>query len=264
MNNAWRLLIDPPADGATNMARDEALLISHATGAIPPTLRLYRWQPACLSIGRFQRSNDIAQDVCAAQQIDVVRRPSGGRALLHADELTYTIVVNVNHPLFNEHQSILETYRHISLALQRGLKNLEAAVDLTPAKRKRSHGSAACFDAPASYELTVDGRKLVGSAQARRNGALMQHGAIPFTMQIDRLTMLFVQPPSQLGTQMTTLCEVTNHRHSFDQVAAALMTGFEANWGICFEPGTWTAVEQALVNELRQSRYAHTSWTSAR
>ena len=264
MDNTWRLLIDAPADGATNMARDEALLISCTTHGVQPTLRLYQWKPACLSIGRFQRSNDIACEVCSAHHIDVVRRPSGGRALLHDDELTYTIVVPVDHPLFKEHRSILETYYQISLGLQRGIQHLGAAVELTPARRKKSHGSAACFDAPASYELTVDGRKLVGSAQARRDGVLMQHGAIPFTMRMDRLTSLFVEPPEHLGTQMTTLCKVTNQPCSFDAVANALTKGFEETWGIRFEQSQWTSVEQSQIDELQASRYANASWTFAR
>ncbi|MEM8532099.1 MAG: lipoate--protein ligase family protein [Chloroflexota bacterium] len=264
MNDMWRLIIDTPTDGATNMARDEALLISHAASRVWPTLRLYHWSPACLSIGRFQRSNDIAHAVCATHHIDVVRRLSGGRALLHDNEITYTIVVSIDHPLFKEHRSILETYHQISLTIQKGLQYLGIAVDLTPARRKKAHGSAACFDSPASYELTVDGRKLVGSAQARRDGVLMQHGAIPFTMRMDRLTSLFVEPPAHLGTQMTSLCKVTKHPYSFDAVASALIKGFETMWGIRFEQRPWTAAEQTQVNELRTSRYANASWTFAR
>lgn len=264
MDDTWRLLIDAPADGATNMARDEALLISQATGVLPPTLRFYQWSPACLSIGRFQRSSDIACDVCAAHHIDIVRRPSGGRALLHDDELTYTMVIRVDHPLFKRHHSILETYHQISLALQRGLQHLKVPVELTPARVKRSHGSAACFDAPASYELTVNGRKLVGSAQVRRDGVLVQHGVIPFTMDMDRLVTLFVQPPPQLGTHMTTLGKITNKPYSFDSVADALIKGFKKTWGIRFEQSLWTSAEQAQVKELRASRYANKSWTFAR
>src|SRR6476646_4066745 len=98
--DTWRLLIDQPADGAANMARDEAILSSQAgpssssgvTGAAQPTARLYRWRPACLSLGRFQRADAIDRAACARAGVAIVRRPSGGRALLHDAELTYAIV----------------------------------------------------------------------------------------------------------------------------------------------------------------------------
>src|SRR5215212_10372900 len=134
----WRLLIDQPADGAANMARDEAILASHAspwpqarlgseaTGAAQPTLRLYRWSPACLSLGRFQRAGAIDWAACARANVLIVRRPSGGRALLHDAELTYAVIVRADHPLFGD-QSILATYRQISLALLAGLRRLGLA-----------------------------------------------------------------------------------------------------------------------------------------
>src|SRR5436190_19661277 len=147
----WRLIIDDPCDGATNMARDEAIAALHATGATPPTLRLYRWQSACLSLGRFQRSGEVDREACARQGIAIVRRPSGGRALLHDDELTYAIVAREDHPLLGG-ESILASYRQISLALRDGLRRLGIGVELTPIEReRRGGGSAACFDAPASY-----------------------------------------------------------------------------------------------------------------
>src|SRR5215212_8408524 len=142
-----------------------------------PTLRLYRWSPACLSLGRFQRADAIDRAACARAGVAIVRRPSGGRALLHDAELTYAIIARADHPLFGA-QSILATYRQISLALLAGLRRLGVAAELTPVARDErrmakdesrsdsssvlrpsSFGSAACFDTPAAYELTVAGRK---------------------------------------------------------------------------------------------------------
>ncbi|HEX9371094.1 MAG TPA: hypothetical protein VF897_08810, partial [Roseiflexaceae bacterium] len=90
-HDTWRLLIDEPDCGAANMARDEAIAAAHADGATRPTLRLYRWRPACLSLGRFQPSDEVDRAACALMGVDVVRRPSGGRALLHDAELTYAV-----------------------------------------------------------------------------------------------------------------------------------------------------------------------------
>ena len=134
MHNTWRLLIDPPADGAANMARDEAILSCHAVGAMQPTLRLYRWRPACLSLGRFQRSSAVDRAACARAEVTIVRRPSGGRALLHDAELTYAIIARADYTLFGD-QSILTTYRQISLALLAGLRRLGVPADLTPVSR---------------------------------------------------------------------------------------------------------------------------------
>src|SRR5829696_6514735 len=132
--DTWRLLIDQPADGAANMARDEALVSSHAAGAMPPTLRLYRWNPASLSLGRFQRADAIDRAACARAGVAIVRRPSGGRALLHDAELTYAIIARADHALFGD-QSILATYRQISLALLAGLRRLGVVAELAGATK---------------------------------------------------------------------------------------------------------------------------------
>src|SRR5439155_1505059 len=161
-----RLLIDEPLDGAANMARDEAILIAQAAGAAPPTLRLYRWRPACLSLGRFQRSDQIDRAACERSGVEVVRRPSGGRAILHDDELT--------------------------------------------------SGS----------------RKLIGSAQMRRGGALLQHGSILLAPHADRLAALLIAPPADLGAKMIALGELLDRQVAFEEVVQAILGGFEEAWGI--------------------------------
>src|SRR5262245_29819226 len=135
MTEIWRLLIDDFADGAANMARDEAIAAVHASGVTPPTLRLYRWRPACMSLGRFQRSAAIDRAACTHAGVQVVRRPSGGRALLHDDELTYGVIARADHPLIAS-GSVVESYRQISAALLAGLRRLGVAAELTPARRR--------------------------------------------------------------------------------------------------------------------------------
>src|SRR5262245_62848777 len=135
MTETWRLLIDDFADSATNMARDEALAAVHASGVPPPTLRLYRWRPACLSLGRFQRGAAIDRAACARDGVQIVRRPSGGRALLHDDELTYAVIARADHPLVAG-GSVVDSYRLISAALLAGLQRLGVAAELTPARRR--------------------------------------------------------------------------------------------------------------------------------
>jgi len=264
MPETWRLIIDNPCEGATNMARDEAIAALHAAGATPPTLRLYQWRPACLSLGRFQRSGEVDQEACARHGVAIVRRPSGGRALLHDHELTYAIVARDDHPLLGG-ESILASYRQISLALRDGLRRLGVAAELTPVEReRRAGGSAACFDAPASYELTFGGRKLVGSAQTRRSGVLLQHGAIPLTPHASRLATLLRYAPADLDAKMIALSEAGGQTVGFEELAQALVAGFAATWGIEFAPGALSDAEQAAEQQLRAERYADASWTFGR
>lgn len=288
MHEHWRLIIDEPLDGPANMARDEAIARAHAAGDTPPTLRLYAWRPACLSLGRFQRSAEVDRAACAKAGVAIVRRPSGGRALLHDHELTYAVVAREDHPLLGGN-SIVASYRQISAALLAGLRALGVPAELTPHRRRgerqpvsddqqatdldrHSHGepgqllpsSAACFDAPASYELTVRGRKLVGSAQRRQGGVLLQHGAIPLAPHADRLCALLLRPPPDLAQRMIALSEAAGRPIDFETLAEALIGGFAAAWGARFVPGQLSAAELALERELRAGTYASDSWTFAR
>ncbi|NJO83626.1 MAG: lipoate--protein ligase family protein, partial [Blastochloris sp.] len=299
MSEHWRLLIDPPYGGAMNMARDEALLIGCATGASPPTLRLYRWQPVTLSLGRFQRSGAVSRAACVEQGVHVVRRPSGGRALLHDDELTYAVAVRDTHPLFLG-SDVSEAYQRISGALLEGILRLGVAAELAPctrrsttddrrpttndrrsktqdarhntqdARRKTQHArrntqhvtrrSAACYDASVAFEVTVAGRKLIGSAQARRQGAILQHGAIPFTPHADRLVALLTDPAPDLNQRMASLSEGIGVV-SFDAVAQALIAGFAEAWGVTLDAGGWTDEELQLADELYWTKYTSDEWT---
>jgi lipoate-protein ligase A len=177
------LLVDEPAPGEDNMRRDLALLDACVRGEIPGAVRLYGFSPACLSLGRMQSVDDVNLEACARDGVDVVRRPSGGRAVLHDQEVTYSVVCRSTDPVFGGR--VLESCSRIHDALAVGLKLL--GVHTTPRampadlRRDAREGAAVadCFARPAAHELLDDrGRKLVGSAQARRAGALLQHGSV--------------------------------------------------------------------------------------
>jgi lipoate-protein ligase A len=250
-------------------------------------LRLYRWRPACLSLGRFQRAGAIDRAACARAGVAIVRRPSGGRALLHDAELTYAIIVRADHPLFSD-QSILATYRRISLALLAGLRRLGVVAELTPARRADhrppttdhrpttsvssestdpqsslvgGRWSAACFDTPAAYELTVAGRKLAGSAQTRRAGSILQHGAIPLTPHAERLAALLHHPPDDLGTRMIALDQAAGRKIEFDELSDALIAGFRDAWSITFERRALSEREQREEQRLIAEKYTDDRWT---
>src|SRR2546422_3799826 len=175
---AGLLLLAPPAEGAWNMAVDEVLLDGVAAGSSPPTLRFYTWMPACLSLGYFQPFSVVNVEGCRKLGIDIVRRPTGGRAILHDRELTYGVALPAS--LLGHDAGILPSYRRLSLALQAGLQRLGIAVSLaweSEAPSRAGQGPV-CFDPPSAHEILLQGRKVVGSAQVRRAGALLQHGSI--------------------------------------------------------------------------------------
>jgi lipoate-protein ligase A len=177
------LIIDGHAPGQENMRRDLSLLDACARGEIPGAVRLYWFEPACLSLGRMQPLDDVSLEACARDGVDIVRRPSGGRAVLHDQEVTYSVVCRSTDPVFGGR--VLESCSRIHLAVARGLEMLgvHAIPRAMPANLRRDtrEGAAVadCFARPAAHELLDErGRKLVGSAQARRAGALLQHGSV--------------------------------------------------------------------------------------
>ena len=178
MPEKWRLLCDPPLPGEKNMARDLDILKEVSSGEAPPTLRLYGWAPPALSLGRFQKAEEVVnREACRRLGVDLVRRPTGGRAVLHHRELTYSIVVSESHPLIPG--GVPEAYLLINRGILAAfaLLNIEASL-ASAAKRGVGPSPGSCFDTASAYEVQVKGKKVVGSAQVRRDGALLQHGAI--------------------------------------------------------------------------------------
>jgi len=176
----WRLIIDGNLQGARNMARDLAMLEAVADGKAGPTVRLYGWDPPCLSLGHHQGLEAADLAFCRAEGIDVVRRPTGGRALLHHLELTYAVVAPIGRgPL---PRGLQEAYRTICLALVRFVRALGVDAELTGGEVNlqlpNPKTAVPCFEAPAGGEVVVGGRKLIGSAMRAHGGAILQHGAI--------------------------------------------------------------------------------------
>lgn len=181
----WRLIYDTPMNGAANMAVDEAIMRTVATGNQPPTLRLYAWEPFCLSLGYGQSVDDVDVAGVSRHEWDVVRRPTGGRAILHGDELTYSISLSEDHPLAAG--GIVETYLRLSKALLLSMQKLGLGVTADPEGDTASPKGAVCFEVPSKYEITVGGKKLIGSAQLRRAGGVLQHGTVPLYGDIARI-----------------------------------------------------------------------------
>ena len=250
------------------MAIDEAILTAVAEGQSPPTLRFFAWEPPCLSTGYNQAMMDEV-DITRCQQasVDVVRRPTGGRAILHTDELTYSIVAPQGEPRVAG--GVVESYRRLSAGLVRGLRFL--GVDVVQAEA--GHGqdavvSAACFDAPSAYEVTAGGKMLVGSAQVRRKKVVLQHGSLPLQGDITRICCYLVVPSEErrdelcqeLRARATSLELVLGRVVPFDQVVEALVKGFSGALNLSLEPGELSEHELALVQRFRREKYTAEAW----
>lgn len=270
-NPVWRLICDKPASGAWNMAVDEAILESVSAGGAPPTLRLYGWEPACLSLGYGQRYREVDETGLQANGWDVVRRPTGGKAILHVDELTYSVAAPVDHALMGG--GVLRSYRRIAAALQHGLEALAVrAVARERYNDRTGDPGPVCFEVPSDWEITWDGRKLVGSAQVRRKGGVLQHGTIPLEGDLARITeaLTFDTPAGREDAAVRVLAKAATvetalgRRVDWEEAAAAVRTGFIEALGIGLELRNLTRSEIAAAEVLSATKYGHPDWTRRR
>jgi lipoate-protein ligase A len=219
------------------MALDEAVLRSRLDRACPPTIRFYAWRPPTISLGYGQPlDGGIDLHEAARLGIGLVRRLTGGSAILHEGpdlELTYSVVGS--HEDFAGADDLLATYRWIGTALAAGLNRLGAAAKMVPVQPSSAEAMPAfCFARTGSYELIVNGRKLVGSAQRRQGVAFLQHGSVMLGRRPERLRRVFPTQDPLAG--MTTLEAELGRRPSFVETEAALAEGFRDAHGIDLQP----------------------------
>jgi len=272
MQESWRLIRSGRLSGAENMALDEALLHAVAAGRSAPVLRLYRWQPAAVSLGYGQRGPEVVNlAACRELGYDVVRRCTGGRAVLHDREVTYAVVSAERSPIFPG--GILANYRIIAEALQQALSRLDIAAELAPqrSRGKTGEGAAqsACFTAPGQFELLYRGCKIAGCAQKRFAGAFLQHGSIPVDLDAEKLFRALDTrghiPPAAGGRLLEAHVGWVNRWRSpavsIDQAEEALLEAFAERLRIEFREAGPSPEELAHASELLQSRYASPAWT---
>lgn len=269
----WRLVIDEsPRSGAANMAIDQAIAEACVAGESLPTLRFYRWHPPAVSLGRHQSVGDVNLEAITARGYELVRRPTGGRAILHTDELTYSVAGAESEPRLSG--GVMDAYLRLSNALLAGLEMLQVvAVDKAAGTvRAGPNVSAACFEVPSAYEITAGGRKLLGSAQSRRAGYVLQHGTLPLVGDITRLidVLHLAEDEStalrqELSARAGTLAQALgvgddSPAVQFDAVWPALCKGFEQILSLRFKQSTLTAGEMRRAAELIRQQYANPDW----
>lgn len=249
---SWRLLADGDHRGARNMAVDRALLESLGAGG-PPTLRLYGWQPPCLSLGQHQGPEAADLAFCRDHGIDVVRRPTGGRAVLHHHELTYSVVAPVGvEPL---PRGLQEAYRRLCAALVRGCHRLGVAAELTGGEVNLTlpgpRTTVPCFKAPAGGEVVVGGRKLIGSAMRAHGGAILQHGAMLLDWDGDlQAGSMGLADDGGLRPHVTTFADQLGRPLSPSALATAMVAAFTEELGVELVAAGLSAAEAARAEVL--------------
>lgn len=260
----WRLIMErAPRTGVENMALDEAIMDAVAAGSAPPTLRVYQWDPPCLSLGKRQPLGGVAMDQCAHDGVDVVRRATGGLAILHTDELTYSVATRPDDPRATG--AILDAYRRLSEGLVAGLRLLGVEARMAPVvPGGPQSASAACFEQPSAYELEVGGRKLMGSAQVRPQGRVLQHGSLPLFGDIARIVdyLRFETAEERealrahLRARATTLGAALGRNVTFVEAAEALAAGFAQALCLELELDEPTAAEREAARRLSEEKQA--------
>ena len=270
----WHYINSGKCTASFNMALDEALLEWHSKGEIGPVLRFYEWAPATLSIGYFQSvSKEIDMEQVTKHGLGFVRRPTGGRGVLHEHELTYSVIVSEDYP--NMPETVTEAYRVISGGLLEGFRNLglDAYFSIPESKEEidglKNPKSAVCFDVPSWYELVVEGKKIAGSAQTRQKGVILQHGAILLSLDEEKLVSLFkFKNEEQRGRMLAGLREkavaidrLAEREISVDECVSAFSKGFEEALDMKLEPYELSEEQLQYVKVIEQQKYGNADWT---
>ncbi|MDO9392209.1 MAG: lipoate--protein ligase family protein [bacterium] len=236
----WRFLNTGRSDGAYNMALDLALAESVRNKSSGPVLRFYDWEQPTISLGYNQDAGQLDLEACRQAGVKVVRRPTGGRAVFHFNEFTYSVIAPQENPLLGG--PVLNTYRTIAQALVAGLSQLGIESEL---QRSQSAGASVkdsplCFAAAGRYEITASGKKILGSAQRRIQGVILQQGSL-LLAQDQNLAPFYRQGAE---ANATTAEELLGRKVSFEQAAGCMMQGFKLAWAVDFTRDDITPPEQ--------------------
>ena len=267
MSDTWRLLITTPAHGAWNMAVDEAVLEHVGRRESLPTLRLYAWEPACLSLGYAQPYADVDEVRLRERGWEVVRRPTGGRAILHTDELTYSVIAPTDEPAVAG--PLLESYNRLAVALLAAVHSIGLPVEMKEVSSPNHETpNPVCFEVPSAYEITVEGKKLIGSAQARRKEGVLQHGSLPLNGNLARITETLAfsdestrkNAAQRLLERAATVEMVLGRSVSWDEAAKAFINGFEEKLSLSLVKNDLSESEQKRAEMLICDKYNHPEW----
>lgn len=255
----WRFIDTGPRDAAMNMAIDESIARRVMAGGEPPTLRIYAWERPSVTIGYFQRLRDVDVEFCSRAGIPVVRRLTGGRAVLHDDEVTYSF--SAAEQAHGSFRSSLRSYESIAEAFLRAFRDfgLDAYLERRRQRRSGKVRSAHCFESASFSEASFGGRKIMGSAQRRFRGFLLQQGSIPLSVDSVLQEKVFAAAIGPIGQLRDLLPGIERA-----ELTDAIRRGFERVFGVRVFRGELTAEEEALARESLAARYLSDGWRGRR
>lgn len=263
MTEKWRLIKSGPCSASYNMALDEAIATFVREGSRPPTLRLYSWDKASLSLGCFQDIDGIDLSYCRERGIEVVRRPTGGRAVLHDRELTYSFSTLTDRGLFSK--GLLDSYKKISGALQLALSK---GGIYSEARKERERGrvltgSPLCFQSSSFGEILADRKKLIGSAQKRWSNCLLQQGSIPYFHNMEEIFRVFRMEGTSASKEFAGIMEIAPGLKE-EEIGEMIGRAFEETFGVMLVRSDPSREEVSLARELEKAKYLQASWNLCR
>jgi lipoate-protein ligase A len=259
----WLLITDKaPLRGSLNMAVDE-YLFAQARKRDETFLRFYRWEKATVSLSYGQEAARAAYlDFCRANGIDIVRRMTGGKVVLHLRELTYSLASSDTETFT---PTLQDSYQLISLALIKGLALMGLSARLAPASSPTYvRGIMPCFTFPARGEVEIGGRKIIGSAQKRTGAAFIQHGSVPLDKDETLLKAVARFDAEDTRVSMTSLSEAIGRPVAFDWAASRLSQGFSKFFGVKLEPLSLDEKAWQEISGIEAERYGKDDWTLKR
>lgn len=254
MTEEWRLLLTGASPAAKNMAIDRAVLVTNSEGKVPPTVRFYEWTPPAISIGYFQSlAEEVDLEVCNKHGVDYVRRITGGGAVFHEDELTYSIVIPESHKEIPK--NIMESYGRICGAVIRGLGNLGIESLYKPIN-----------------DIIANKRKISGNAQTRKYRTVLQHGTVLMDVDVEKMFSLLKVPNEKIRDKLISDVKerVTSVKHalekeiSFETAAQAMKKGFEEEFNVKLVEGTLTEEEIGLTKKFEKEYFGARDWNHRR
>ena len=259
-HKTWRLINSGHCSAFYNMALDEAIAISVRKGNSLPALRLYSWDRPSVSLGCFQRIGDINTEYCRDSDIPIVRRPTGGRAILHNSELTYSFSIRDDHEAFSK--GLLDSYSKISTAFGLAFRKIGVQAE---SKKQREKGriltrSPLCFQSSSFGEILINNKKIVGSAQKRWRDGLLQQGSIPYSIEESLVRKVFRLNPSQdLKESLAGLKDIISALNE-EEFRETIRISFEETFDISFIPAVPSPEEEATALRLEKEKYQTPQW----
>ena len=264
----YRFINTEPLGAAFNMAVDEAILTHYLQELVPPTLRTFRWTQTSITLGRFQNvEREIEQERCQQESVALVRRPTGGRAVYHRDEFTYSLVIGKRE---NVPSGVVAAYAYLAQGLQAALQQLSIDSELSE-EHVSKNPSAACFASSTQADLTARGYKIIGSAQVWKDDALLQQGSLPLDDRSREFFSFLRFPTEAARAEALALYQTkTTPLHTFDatitreQVGEAFVTGFGEALHTHFVQEELSTSEWDMARQLVEEKYNTLVWVKER